>query len=104
MNLGAIKETFRPSEMSISMGVLMHVVFYNSSPSYLTDRRRFVSMLTGRTRLRSASDSPFDIPPVRTNLGRWSFSVAWPGFRNTLPAFGGPFHTAKGYNFRFFSG
>jgi hypothetical protein len=72
--------------IQLKLGVLMHAMVHNRVPSYLSDVVVPVSSLTGRTRLHSVSISLFDIPAVRTNLDRRAFSVAGPGFWNTLPA------------------
>jgi len=65
--------------------VLMHAVETGTTPEYISDMVKPVSVLEGRTHLRSATLGLYDIPRTRTHIGSKAFSVAGPTAWNSLP-------------------
>ena len=63
----------------------MHEAIFCHSPSCIRDLLVPVSEMQGRTRLRSAAAGLYDVPFIRTQFGRRTFSVAAPSEWNRLP-------------------
>jgi len=64
----------------------MHGVAFGYAPTYLLDAVVPVSMLPGRTYLRSADSGLYEVPLVSSSVGSRAFSVAGSQAWNQLPA------------------
>ena len=63
----------------------VHTDAFGYAPTYLLDAVVPVSMLPGRTHLRSADSGLYDVPRVSSSVGSRAFSVAGPQAWNHLP-------------------
>jgi len=71
--------------ITFKLCLLMHKIYTNRAPSYLTDKVTATADLQSRAGLRSASTSKYQIPRTRIKFGERSFSYVGPSTWNSLP-------------------
>ena len=65
--------------------VIMHSVVTGIAPEYISDMVTPVSYLEGRAHLRSATLGLYNVPRIKTRIGKKAFSIAGPTAWNSLP-------------------
>jgi len=70
--------------LSVSSFIAVHTDAFGYAPTHILDAVVPVSMLPGRTHLRSADSGLYDVPRVSSSVGSRAFSVAGPQAWNQL--------------------